>query len=79
MWLILRWWSSVLDCYWLAEALEEQARRDWREPLQAAVAKARRATKASGGKTRFGSMRKPSNQHLEWAFIEADNVVVRHR
>jgi transposase len=34
---------------------------------------------ASGGKTRFGHMRKPSNQYLKWAFIEAANVVVRHR
>ncbi len=24
-------------------------------------------------------MRKPSNQYLKWAFIEAANVVVRHR
>jgi transposase len=34
---------------------------------------------ASGGKTRFGRMCKPSNQYLKWAFIEAANVVVRHR
>jgi transposase len=34
---------------------------------------------ASGGKTRFGHMRKPSNQYLKWALIEAANVVVRHR
>jgi transposase len=34
---------------------------------------------ASGGKTRLGHMRKPSNQSLKWAFIEAANVVVRHR
>jgi transposase len=34
---------------------------------------------ASGGKTHFGHMRKPSNQYLKWAFIEAANVVVRHR
>jgi transposase len=34
---------------------------------------------ASGGKTRFGHMRKPCNQYLKWAFIEAANVVVRHR
>lgn len=34
---------------------------------------------ASGGKTRFGHMRKPSNQCLKWAFIVAANVVVRHR
>jgi transposase len=34
---------------------------------------------ASGTKTRFGHMRKPSNHYLKWAFIEAANVVVRHR
>jgi transposase len=34
---------------------------------------------ASGGKTRFGHLRKPCNQYLKWAFIEAANVVVRHR
>jgi transposase len=34
---------------------------------------------ASGGKTRFGHMRKPCNPYLKWAFIEAANVVVRHR
>jgi transposase len=34
---------------------------------------------ASGGKTRFGHMRNPCNQYLKWAFIEAANVVVRHR
>ena len=34
---------------------------------------------ASGGKTRFGHMRKASNQYLKWAFVEAANVVVRHR
>jgi transposase len=34
---------------------------------------------ASGGKTRFGHMRKSCNQYLKWAFIEAANVVVRHR
>ncbi len=34
---------------------------------------------ASGGKTRLGHMRKPSNQYLKWAFIEAANVIVRHR
>jgi transposase len=34
---------------------------------------------ASGGKTRFGHMRMPSSQYLKWAFIEAANVVVRHR
>lgn len=34
---------------------------------------------ASGGKTRYGHMRKQSNQYLKWAFIEAANVIVRHR
>lgn len=34
---------------------------------------------SSGGKTHYGHMRKPSNQYLKWAFIEAANVVVRHR
>jgi transposase len=34
---------------------------------------------ASGGKTRFGHMGKPSNQYLKWTSIEAANVVVRHR
>jgi transposase len=34
---------------------------------------------ASGGKTRLGHMRKPCNQYLRWAFIEAANVIVRHR
>jgi transposase len=34
---------------------------------------------ASGGKTRFGHMRKPCNQYLKWSFIEAANVIVRHR
>ena len=34
---------------------------------------------ASAGKNRFGHMRKPSSQYLKWAFIEAANVVVRHR
>jgi hypothetical protein len=34
---------------------------------------------ASGGKARFGRMRKPSSQYLKWAFIEAADVVVRHR
>jgi transposase len=34
---------------------------------------------SSGGKTRYGRMRKQSNQYLKWAFIEAANVIVRHR
>ncbi|MGH2619398.1 MAG: transposase, partial [Anaerolineales bacterium] len=37
------------------------------------------AVHASGGKTRFGHLRKPANQYLKWAFIEAANVIVRHR
>lgn len=35
--------------------------------------------KASGGKIRYGRMRKQSNNYLKWAFIEAANVVVRQR
>ncbi len=35
--------------------------------------------KSSGGKTRYGRLRKQSNQYLKWAFIEAANVVVRQR
>jgi transposase len=35
--------------------------------------------KSSGGKTRYGRLRKRSNQYLKWAFIEAANVVVRQR
>jgi len=34
---------------------------------------------ASGGKIRYGRMRRQCNQYLKWAFIEAANVVVRHR
>jgi transposase len=34
---------------------------------------------SSGGKVRYGRLRKQSNQYLKWAFIEAANVVVRHR
>ena len=34
---------------------------------------------ASGGKFRYGKMRKQSNQYLKWAFIEAANVIVRQR
>ena len=34
---------------------------------------------ASGGKMRYGHMRKQSNQYLKWAFIEAANVVVLHQ
>jgi transposase len=35
--------------------------------------------KGSGGKIRYGRLRKQSNQYLKWAFIEAANVVVRQR
>ena len=35
--------------------------------------------KSSGGKFRYGKMRKQSNNYLKWAFIEAANVIVRHR
>jgi len=34
---------------------------------------------SSGGKTRYGRMRKQANNYLKWAFIEAANVVVSHR
>lgn len=34
---------------------------------------------SSGGKTRYGRMRKESNHYLKWAFIEAANVVARMR
>jgi transposase len=35
--------------------------------------------KGSGGKVRYGRLRKQSNQYLKWAFIEAANVVARQR
>ena len=34
---------------------------------------------SSGGKTHYGRMRHQANQYLKWAFIEAANVVARHR
>ncbi len=34
---------------------------------------------ASGGKTRYGSLRPDVNRYLKWAFIEAANSVHRHR
>jgi transposase len=34
---------------------------------------------ASGGKTRYGSMRTESNQYLKWSFIEAANAVCLNR
>jgi transposase len=33
---------------------------------------------SSGGKTRYGRMRRESNQYLKWAFIEAANVVAAY-
>jgi transposase len=35
--------------------------------------------KSSGGKIRYGRLRKQSNQYLKWAFVEAANVIVRQR
>jgi transposase len=34
---------------------------------------------ASGGKTRYGPLRSDVNRYLKWAFIEAANVICRHR
>jgi transposase len=34
---------------------------------------------ASGGKTRHGPLRSDVNRYLKWAFIEAANVICRHR
>jgi transposase len=34
---------------------------------------------SSGGKTRFGRMRKQAKNYLKWTFIEAANVVIAHR
>lgn len=34
---------------------------------------------SSGGKTRYGRMRQEANPFLKWAFVEAANVVARHR
>lgn len=34
---------------------------------------------ASGGKTRFGPTPREVNHYLKWAFVEAANVIVRHR
>jgi transposase len=34
---------------------------------------------ASGGKTRYGPLRPDVNRYLKWAFIEAANVICRHR
>jgi hypothetical protein len=48
MCLISKWWSSVLDGHWLARVLEEQARSDWRETFQAAVAHATRQPNTLG-------------------------------
>ena len=35
--------------------------------------------RASGGRIRYGRMRKQANQYLKWAFVEAANGVARHR
>ena len=37
MWLVSKRWSNLPDGFRVAEALEEQARKDWRETFQAAV------------------------------------------
>lgn len=34
---------------------------------------------SSGGRTKYGGMRKESNQYLKWAFIEAANSICLHR
>ena len=34
---------------------------------------------ASGGKVHYGRVVQQSNHYLKWAFIEAANVIVRHR
>jgi transposase len=34
---------------------------------------------SSGGKTRYGKMRKDVNQYLKWAFCEAGNIVAKNR
>lgn len=34
---------------------------------------------SSGGKTRYGPLRSDVNRYLKWAFVEAANVVCRHR
>jgi hypothetical protein len=47
--------------------------------VPATVAKTKRATEASGGKTRFAHVRRTSNQYLKLAFSEAVNVVVCNR
>jgi transposase len=35
--------------------------------------------RASGGRIRYGRMRKQANQYLKWAFVEAANAICRHR
>ncbi len=35
--------------------------------------------RASGGRIRYGRMRKQANQYLKWAFVEAANAVCRQR
>ena len=34
---------------------------------------------SSGGKTRYGPLRSDVNRYLKWAFVEAANVICRHR
>jgi len=34
---------------------------------------------SSGGKTRYGPLRPDVNRYLKWAFVEAANVICRHR
>jgi len=34
---------------------------------------------ASGGRTRYGRTRPDVNRYLKWAFVEAANVIARHR
>jgi hypothetical protein len=48
MCLVSKGWSNVLDGHWLAGALEDQVRSDWRETFQAAVAQATRAAQHPG-------------------------------
>ena len=39
----------------------------------------RRASHASGGKTRFGPSRPDGNRYLKWAFVEAVNAICLNR
>jgi len=38
-----------------------------------------RRVHASGGKVRYGQLRPEMNRYLKWAFVEAANVIARHR